>query len=89
MGDEHLIMVAGSSHARMWHQRHNTSLPPASLVAVQGGDVVSVEMPQGCAFCAIQVEPSLFNAVMGPGAGGTETIGMRQFSFGLAWARRF
>jgi long-chain fatty acid transport protein len=33
--------------------------------------------------------PSLFNAVMGPGAGGTETIGMRQFSFGLAWARRF
>ena len=32
---------------------------------------------------------SLFNAVMGPGAGGTETIGMRQFSFGLAWARRF
>jgi AraC-like DNA-binding protein len=63
MGDEHLIMVAGSAHARMWHQRHNTSLPPASLVAVQGGDVVSVEMPQGCAFCAIQVEPSLFNAV--------------------------
>ncbi len=33
--------------------------------------------------------PSLFNAVLGPGAGGTETIRMRQFSFGLAWARRF
>ena len=33
--------------------------------------------------------PSLFNAVLGPGAGGTETIGMRQVSLGLAWARKF
>lgn len=33
--------------------------------------------------------PSLFNAVLGPGAGGNETIRMRQFSFGLAWGRRF
>ena len=33
--------------------------------------------------------PSLFNAVMGPGAGGTETIRMREFSVGLAWGRRF
>jgi len=32
---------------------------------------------------------SLFNAVMGPGAGGTETIGMREFSFGMAWSRKF
>ena len=33
--------------------------------------------------------PSLFNNVMGPGAGGTETIRMREISFGVAWARRF
>ena len=33
--------------------------------------------------------PSLFNAVLGPGAGGNETIGMKQTSFGLAWARKF
>jgi long-chain fatty acid transport protein len=33
--------------------------------------------------------PSLFNAVLGPGAGGNETIGMKQSSFGLAWARKF
>ena len=33
--------------------------------------------------------PSLFNAVLGPGAGGNETIGMRQTSFGLAWGRKF
>ncbi|MEJ8836534.1 OmpP1/FadL family transporter [Ramlibacter sp. AN1133] len=33
--------------------------------------------------------PSLFNAVLGPGAGGTETIRMREFSVGLAWGRRF
>jgi long-chain fatty acid transport protein len=32
---------------------------------------------------------SLFNAVLGPGAGGNETIGMRQMSLGLAWARKF
>lgn len=30
--------------------------------------------------------PSLFNAVLGPGAAGNETIGMKQTSFGLAWA---
>lgn len=33
--------------------------------------------------------PSLFNAVLGPGAGGNETIGMKQTSIGLAWARKF
>lgn len=33
--------------------------------------------------------PSLFNAVMGAGAGGNETVSMRQFSIGLAWSRRF
>lgn len=33
--------------------------------------------------------PSLFNAVLGPGAGGNETIGMRQMSLGVAWARKF
>ncbi len=33
--------------------------------------------------------PSLFNAVLGPGAGGNETIGMRQYSFGIAWSRKF
>ena len=33
--------------------------------------------------------PSLFNAVLGPGAGGNETIGMKQTSVGLAWARKF
>jgi long-chain fatty acid transport protein len=32
---------------------------------------------------------SLFNAVMGPGAGGNETIGMKQTSIGLAWGRKF
>lgn len=33
--------------------------------------------------------PSLFNAVMGPGAGGTETIRMREFSIGIGWSRKF
>ncbi len=32
---------------------------------------------------------SLFNAVLGPGAGGFETVGMRQVSLGLGWSRRF
>ncbi|MCW5636745.1 MAG: outer membrane protein transport protein [Rubrivivax sp.] len=32
---------------------------------------------------------SFFNAVLGPGAGGNETIGMKQSSFGLAWALKF
>jgi long-chain fatty acid transport protein len=32
---------------------------------------------------------SLFNALMGPGAGGNETIRMREYSVGLAWARKF
>lgn len=32
---------------------------------------------------------SLFNAVLGPGAGGNETVSMRQMSLGLAWARKF
>lgn len=33
--------------------------------------------------------PSMFNAVMGAGAGGNETISMRQFSLGMAWSRKF
>jgi long-chain fatty acid transport protein len=33
--------------------------------------------------------PSLFNSLFGPGAGGNETIGMKQSSFGLAWGMRF
>ena len=33
--------------------------------------------------------PSLFNAVLGPGAGGNETVGMKQTSVGLAWGRKF
>lgn len=32
---------------------------------------------------------SLFNALMGPGAGGNETIGMKQRSFGIAWGSAF
>ncbi len=32
---------------------------------------------------------SLFNGVLGAGAAGNETIGMKQTSIGLAWARRF
>ena len=32
---------------------------------------------------------SLFNGFMGAGAAGNETIGMSQFSFGLAWGRKF
>jgi len=32
---------------------------------------------------------SLFNNVMGPGAGGNETISMRQTSVGLGWSRKF
>ncbi|MBX3620647.1 MAG: outer membrane protein transport protein [Rhizobacter sp.] len=32
---------------------------------------------------------SMFNGIMGPGAGGSETIGMRQMSLGLAWSLRF
>ncbi|MDE2607550.1 MAG: outer membrane protein transport protein [Burkholderiales bacterium] len=33
--------------------------------------------------------PSMFNSVLGAGAGGNETIRMHQFSFGLGWAKRF
>jgi long-chain fatty acid transport protein len=33
--------------------------------------------------------PSLFNAVLGAGAGGNETIRMRQTAFGVAWSRKF
>lgn len=33
--------------------------------------------------------PSLFNAVLGPGAGGNETVGMRQMSVGITWGYRF
>ena len=33
--------------------------------------------------------PSLFNAVLGPGAGGNETIRMREFSVGLGWSKKF
>ena len=32
---------------------------------------------------------SLFNAVLGAGAAGNETIGMKQTSIGLAWGRKF
>ncbi|MBE7420275.1 MAG: outer membrane protein transport protein [Ideonella sp.] len=32
---------------------------------------------------------SMFNAIMGPGAGGNETVSMRQSQIGLAWGRRF
>ncbi len=32
---------------------------------------------------------SLFNGLFGPGAGGNETIGMKQSSVGLAWGRKF
>jgi long-chain fatty acid transport protein len=32
---------------------------------------------------------SLFNAVLGPGAGGTETDRMRQYSLGVAWSHKF
>jgi long-chain fatty acid transport protein len=32
---------------------------------------------------------SLFNAMMGPGAGGNETISMKEYSVGLGWTRRF
>ena len=32
---------------------------------------------------------SLFNAVMGPGAAGSETIRMRQSAVGVAWSRKF
>ena len=33
--------------------------------------------------------PSLFNSLFGPGAGGNETIGMKQTSIGVAWGRKF
>jgi long-chain fatty acid transport protein len=33
--------------------------------------------------------PSLFNGLFGPGAGGNETIGMSQSSFGVAWGKKF
>ena len=32
---------------------------------------------------------SFFNAILGPGAGGNETIGMKQQSLGIAWATKF
>lgn len=32
---------------------------------------------------------SMFNGIMGAGAGGSETIGMRQTSLGLAWSLKF
>jgi long-chain fatty acid transport protein len=32
---------------------------------------------------------SFFNAVLGAGAGGNETIGMKQTSVGVSWGRKF
>ena len=32
---------------------------------------------------------SLFNGVMGPGVGGTETISMHENSFGVSWSHKF
>ena len=32
---------------------------------------------------------SFFNAILGPGAGGNETIGMKQQTLGIAWATKF
>ncbi len=32
---------------------------------------------------------SLFNAILGPGSAGSESVAMRQTSLGLAWAQRF
>jgi AraC-like DNA-binding protein len=63
IGDEHLILVAGSEHTRMRYQRRMATLSPGTMMAVEGGEVVSVEVPRGCAFCAMQVQPSLFSAV--------------------------
>lgn len=63
MGDEHLILVSGMPGARLRHQRRVMPLPPGEIVEVSAGEVVSVEMPRGCAFCAIQVQPSLFSSV--------------------------
>jgi AraC-like DNA-binding protein len=63
IGNEHLILVAGSVQARMRTRRRVATLPPGTLMAVEGGEVVSVEVPRGCAFCAIQVQPSLLSAV--------------------------
>jgi len=52
--------------------------------------------PQSELTAALMVAPrqtvtgsSFFNAVLGPGAGGNETIGMKQTSFGLAWGFRY
>ncbi|MEW6704584.1 MAG: outer membrane protein transport protein [Pseudomonadota bacterium] len=33
--------------------------------------------------------PSLFNGIMGAGAAGTETVGMRQVTVGVSWSHRF
>lgn len=33
--------------------------------------------------------PSMFNAVLGAGAGGNETVRMSQYAVGLAWSRKF
>jgi long-chain fatty acid transport protein len=32
---------------------------------------------------------SLFNAVMGPGAGGNESVSLSETSLGIAWSRKF
>ncbi len=32
---------------------------------------------------------SMFNAILGPGAGGTETISMYENSLGIAWGKQF
>jgi AraC-like DNA-binding protein len=63
VGDEHLILVTGSARALMRHQRLVAALSPGTLMAVPRGEVVSVEMPERCGFCAIQVQPSLFSAL--------------------------
>jgi AraC-like DNA-binding protein len=63
IGDAHLFLVAGSAEARMRCQRHVAALLPGALMTMEGGEVVSVEVPRGCSFCALQVQPSLFSAV--------------------------
>ncbi|HYW12863.1 MAG TPA: AraC family transcriptional regulator [Longimicrobium sp.] len=63
VGGEHLILVAGAPSARMRHRCRVTPLQPGAILAVDTGDVVSVEIPWDSTFCALQVDPHLLSEV--------------------------
>lgn len=97
--DETLTLRAGYNHGSNPVRSQDVSFNILAPGVVQDHATLGLTYT-GCKDCeisaALMVAPrkqvsgaSLFNAVLGPGAGGTETIGMRQASIGVSWAYKF